>query len=94
MATVTLKVQGSDGTTKDVLLDTITGQTYALPLYKLGLGAVGADDGPVSSSNPMPTDDQSVVSLLKTQITLLGKIELQLSLITETKINDKLNILE
>lgn len=54
MALEVVKIQGSNGVTKDVLLDSITGQTYSIPIYKLGIGAVGTDDGVISATNPMP----------------------------------------
>jgi len=54
VALVTVQVQGSDGNTQDVLLDTITGETYAIPIYKLSIGDVGLDGGPISAANPMP----------------------------------------
>ena len=39
MALVVVQVQGSDGEApQDVLLDKITGQTYAIPIYRLGIG--------------------------------------------------------
>ena len=62
MALTTISVQGSNGVTQTVLVDTITGQTYAIPLYKLSVGAVGTDDGPVSSANPLPVSIASVPS--------------------------------
>ncbi|MDB4786192.1 hypothetical protein OAG36_00510 [bacterium] len=34
MANTTLKVQGSDGNTKDVLLHTVDGETHVIPVYK------------------------------------------------------------
>ncbi len=42
MALETVKVQGSDGESQFVLVDTITGETYAIPIYKLSIGAIGA----------------------------------------------------
>ena len=54
MALITVQVQGADGVTQRVLLDTITGQIYAEPIYKIGLGIVGTDDGPVAAANPLP----------------------------------------
>ncbi len=58
MALVELRVQGADGVKRDVLLDEIiVGGTvlYALPGYKLNLGAEGTDDGFVGKTNPLPT---------------------------------------
>jgi len=54
MALAVVKVQGSDGGTQDVLVDTITGQTYAMPIYKLAIGATSIDDGVISSDNLLP----------------------------------------
>lgn len=54
MALATVQVQGADGARQPVLVDTITGQIYAIPVHKLGIGAVGADDGVISLNNPLP----------------------------------------
>ena len=54
MALTTVTIQDALGATQQVLLDTVTGQTYAIPLYKLSIGVAGSDDGPVSASNPLP----------------------------------------
>ena len=53
MAIVVVTVQGSDGLTQEVPLDSITGQTYAMPIYKLAIGAVDIDDGVISAANPL-----------------------------------------
>ncbi len=54
MALITVQVQGANRVLQKVLLDSITGKVYAVPIYKLGLGDVNTDDGPVSAGNPLP----------------------------------------
>ena len=64
MALTSILVQGANGATQPVLIDTITGETYAMPIYKMSFGAVGADDGLVSAANPFPVtgSDANVIS--------------------------------
>lgn len=54
MALVIVQVQGADGVKQPVLLDKITGQIYAIPIYKMSIGTVGTDDGVISADNPLP----------------------------------------
>jgi len=54
MAVAEIQVQGSDGNTAKVVVDTITGQTYAYPVYKMTIGALSKDDGFISAANPLP----------------------------------------
>lgn len=54
MSLFDMPIQGSDGSTRYVLLDLISGERYAVPLYKLGIGAEGDAAVPVSSADPMP----------------------------------------
>lgn len=82
MAFVTVQVQGADGVKQPVLLDSITGQTYAIPIYKLGVGALGTDDGVVSTANPLPallgsliSSGNSTTDLLSGGATFTGVVE-------------------
>ena len=56
-----MKVQGADGITRDVPVDSIVGQDYDVPVYKLTIGDEGDDDGMVSATNPMPVTAVSAV---------------------------------
>lgn len=64
MALTTILVQGADAAKQPVLVDTITGQSYAMPIYKLAIGAVGDDDGVISAVNPLPVtgNDANAIS--------------------------------
>lgn len=75
MALDVVQVRGSDGLVTQVLVDNVTGQAYSFPLYKLGLGALGVDDGPVSASNPLPINTVTIGSIKdpnNSTTTLLG----------------------
>jgi hypothetical protein len=54
MTIVNMNVQGADGVSRDVPLDSIVGQDYDVPVYKLTIGDEGDDDGMVSAANPLP----------------------------------------
>ncbi len=54
MALITVEVQGAGRVKQRVLLDDISGEIYAVPIYKIGIGIEGTDDGPVSATNPLP----------------------------------------
>jgi hypothetical protein len=54
MTIVNMNVQGADGISRDVPLDSIVGQDYDVPVYKLTIGDEGDDDGMVSATNPLP----------------------------------------
>lgn len=54
MALVTTTIRGADGLPHDVLMDSVTGQTYEIPAMKIALGAESANDGFVSDEVPMP----------------------------------------
>lgn len=65
-----VQIQGADGTTHIVPIDTITGQTFAIPLYKLTIGGIGEDDGVISATNPLPTllrglDDDEILTTIR-----------------------------
>jgi len=53
MGLVIVQVAGADGTKRNISVDEIS-VANVLPLHKVALGAIGVDDRPVSSANPMP----------------------------------------
>ncbi len=99
MALVTVQVQGADGIKQPVLLDSITGQSYAIPIYKLSVGNVGIDDGVISSDNPLPVsgvfieEGQKVVDtnsreLLRKILLEMRKLNAGISCITEEEFKE------
>lgn len=64
MALIGFEIQDAQGDTTFVPLDTIAGETFRFPGYKFHLGAIGADDGPVSAANPLPTNTSKIGSVV------------------------------
>ena len=62
-----VKVKGADNAQTDISVDSIGGASTQI--VKLQMGAIGVDDGLVSSSNPLPTIDANLQSLIKAEDT-------------------------
>jgi len=63
----TLQIQGSDSTTKDVVLDTVSGDSW--PVYQLSTGTVI-----VSASNPFPVtqDEPSYLNSILKELKIMN----------------------
>ena len=104
MALSDVVIQGANSVLSTVVIDTITGETYGIPIYKIGLGVVGTDDGPVSATNPMPVTlgdsferagvthtpvvDNAVFEVLEKILTTLQKLERHAFEITDEEFDE------